>query len=447
MKKRELRVVSLAIASAAVLIFTTGCARPGLHSAAAPANESSATAGPLVRVSGDINAAEPAIAAAWDGSSAKGGQAQSVYVVWVEHQGKDADVMVRHFNSEAQPLSSAVRVNPQPGVATAWRGDPPSAAIAPDGTLYVGWTAPVDSPSGHATNLYLSASHDGGKSFDPPSRVNDDEKPAVHGMHSLAIAKDGRIYVAWLDERNINQPSESANPNMPAGHHMESNREVFVASSSDGGRSFSANMRIAANACPCCKTSLAIGNDGHVYLSWRQVLPGDFRHIAIATSVDTGKTFSKPVIVSDDQWLLKGCPVTGAALLPEENGSLRVLWYAAGANGEHGIYWSESKDGGQTFSPRTLLATTAARGTPAVVNAGNGNEGVTWGVWEGNDNGVTQVKAASFADAKPSDKPTTFVAPGELPAAAAGANRVYIAYLLKENDKGSVWLTIARGNR
>lgn len=209
---------------------------------------------------------------------------------------------------------SPVRVNTQPGTATAWRGDPPTVAVAPDHTVFVGWTARVEAESGHATNIYLSSSRDRGQTFSAAVKVNDDTKPAVHGMHSLAIGSDGRIYVAWLDERNIKPMKDMKMEAKTAGHHMESNREVFLASSADGGRTFTTNQQIASDVCPCCKTALASGPEGRVYLSWRQVLPGDFRHIAVASSADGGKTFSKPVIVSDDQWMIKGCPVSGAAL-------------------------------------------------------------------------------------------------------------------------------------
>jgi hypothetical protein len=41
-------------------------------------------------------------------------------------------------------------------------------------------------------------------------------------MHSLAISKDGRIYAAWLDERNVHAPMPSTKGE---GHHMESNRD------------------------------------------------------------------------------------------------------------------------------------------------------------------------------------------------------------------------------
>src|SRR5262249_33270590 len=157
---------------------------------------------------------------------------------------------------------SPVRVNSQPGIATAWRGDPPTIAQASDGTVFVGWTARAVAEN-HTTDLYLSTSHDQGRTFSSV-KVNDDLKPAVHGMHSLVIGNDGRIYVAWLDERNMTpQPMKDMKMEaMTSGHHMENNREVFIASSGDGGRTFSDNRRVAENACPCCKTALAVAPDG-----------------------------------------------------------------------------------------------------------------------------------------------------------------------------------------
>src|SRR6185312_14365232 len=66
-----------------------------------------------------IDAAEPATAKAPDGT---------FYVAWVNHDAKQADVMLAHFNQKAEMQGTPVRVNRQPGAATAWRGDQPSLA-------------------------------------------------------------------------------------------------------------------------------------------------------------------------------------------------------------------------------------------------------------------------------------------------------------------------------
>lgn len=384
-----------------------------------------------VRVSAEgTEAAEPSVAAGRDGT---------VYVVWVEHRaGKAADVWLSHRDAEGKALSPPVRVNPKAGEATAWRGDAPTVAVAGDGTVYVGWTA-REGDKGHGNTLYLSASRDGGRGFGPPVKVHDDRKPGPHGMHSLAVAPDGRVHVAWLDERNVAPPPAKEGE---AHQHMESNREVFYAFSSNGGRTFSANRLIAKEVCPCCKTSLAAGAGGRVHVSWRQVLPGDFRHVAVASSADGGQTFSAPVVVSDDRWMIAGCPVSGAALLAEPDGVLRVLWYTAGEAGPAGLYWSESRDGGRTFAARRALADTGWRGTPVLLR--NDGGGFT-AVWEGSDGTRTAPMSAGVGGNGVVVPASKLAAGGELPAAARAGGRVFVAYIAKGDTGRGIWLTRAGG--
>src|SRR6476619_5340200 len=134
---------------------------------------------PIQISSAGIDAAEPAIVSAHDGT---------FYVAWVNHDAKQADVMLARFNDAGEIQGSAVRVNRQVGAATAWRGDQPSFAVAPDGAVHVLWTARVDAGEKHGTDVYLSSSTDRGQSFTTEVKVNDDKAPGAHGMHSLAVA-------------------------------------------------------------------------------------------------------------------------------------------------------------------------------------------------------------------------------------------------------------------
>ena len=312
---------SLTIICAALLLLLAGCAQSSKQKTEKSVTPSPDVIKPLRVSAENADAAEPALATASDGTA---------YVVWIEHrENKEADVMLAHLDNEGRMNNAPVRVNPQEGSATAWRGDPPTVKVAPDGTVYVGWTARITGSQGHGNDLYVSASRDGGRTFEQTVKVNDDGKQVVHGMHSLAVSLDGHIYVAWLDERNVVKPPPSENKmdGMQKMEHMEANREVFMSFSTDGGRSFSKNQRVARDACPCCKTALAVSADGHVFIGWRQVLPGEFRHIAVASSADGGKSFAQPVIVSDDRWMIAACPVSGPALLVGDDNALRVVWY------------------------------------------------------------------------------------------------------------------------
>ena len=364
-----------------------------------------------------IDAAEPATASATDGT---------FYVAWVNHNAKQGDVMIARFNADGAMQSSPVRVNRQQSVATAWRGDQPSVAVAQDGSVYVVWTARVDSGDKHGTDLYMSVSNDRGQSFASEVKINDDKVPGPHGMHSLAVAKGGRIYVGWLDERNVHKPKPSTKAD---GHHMESNRDLFIAHSTDGGRTFSANRKVASEACPCCKTALAVSSDGTLYAGWRQVLPGSFRHIAVVSSTDGGATFSSPKIVSDDRWVLQGCPVSGPSLSVDRNGSLKVLWYAAGEENATGLYFSESTDKGRSFSPRQLLSKETVRGTPVLAP----RENDVIALWEAAaETKITELGKAGAA--------LSLASNAELPAGVVSNGKLFVAYIAKEKEKRSVWL-------
>lgn len=432
-------------AVAALALVVAGCEYATMPT---PTPDASATAEAAaadvrrVRVSAEgVNAAEPAVAAAPGGA---------VYVAWVGHgAGKEADVWLARFDDRGEREGEPARVNPAAGGATAWRGDPPDVAVADDGAVYVAWTARA-AEAGHATTLYLSASRDGGRSFAPPVKVNDDARVGVHGMHSLAAGSGGRVYLAWLDERNLHQHHESPKTGdgagakkADAGVHGEQNREVFFAASDDGGRTFSPNRRVASEACPCCQTALAVAGDGRVYVGWRQVLPGDLRHIAVAASGDGGETFAAPTVVSDDRWELRGCPVSGPALGAGEGGGLRVLWFTAGEAGRPGLYSSESNDGGRTFAPRRLLKEGNLRGTPLLLaDERGGLSAVFEGANESGANGLWRLRlGAATGEATGNAGGASPVAGGESASATVRDGRLNVAYVAQ----GGVWLASPDG--
>jgi hypothetical protein len=424
---RKLRAILICVS---LLVFMSACARYFNRGAL-----NSSQLGPPVRVSPESSdAAEPVVAAGSDGTA---------YVAWIEHRAhKESDLFVAQLDREGNTVGPPVRVNMKAGEATAWRGDPPTLAVAPDGALYVGWTARTGT-QGHATTLYLSASRDGGRTFAPPVRVNDDEQPVAHGMHSLAVASDGRLHLAWLDDRNLGPPPAAATTPPSASaqkkmEQMEQNREVFTAYSADGGRSFSRNRRVAGEACPCCKTSMAVAGDGRVYVGWRQVLPGEYRHIAVSSSGDRGETFSPPKIVSDDQWVIAGCPVSGPALSVAGDGALRVMWYTAGERGTPGLYWAQSQDGGQSFSESRLFTRGQAFGTPHMLTNRAGNNVVVWASYDG----TLSVMAAPLLAVD--NKATSILPNAELPAAAMNGDQLFIGYIVNANDRRSIWVVRAK---
>ncbi len=361
----------------------------------------------------ETNAAEPAVAADYKGN---------LYVVWVDHSDeKNAGLYLQKFDDNSRPVGERVKVNADGTAVKSWYGDPPTIAIGPDAVVYIGWNRANQDSRGN--DLMLSVSRDGGGTFSEAVKVNDDTAPASHGMHSLAVDAKGRVYLSWLDERNI-KISEHAG----GGHHAEPNSEVFFSVSEDGGSTFAPNKRLASEVCPCCKTALLLSEDGRIYVSWRQVLPGDLRHIAVAHSTDGGSTFSDGVVVSDDKWEINACPVSGAALAADENGNLTVAWYTAGTAGQPGVYTARSADGGRTFSRRSLLSFEAMTGTPVITKTG-GDMSFVFPLPEGR----VEIWRSDIRNERVTD--------ASYPAAVSSKGRQYVSFVRKSGDqRSSVWL-------
>ena len=173
-----------------------------------------------------------------------------------------------------------------------------------------------------------------------------------------------------------------------------------------------------------------------MYVSWRQVLSGDFRHIAVASSADQGRTFTTPVIVSDDRWVLTGCPVSGATLSIGTDGAVQALWYSEGQRGQTGLYWSASRDHGATFGQRQLLAAGTTSGTPVLIGDAKGLTAV-WQNAEKDNEGVMMARDFSGAAALPG---RVVAANGQLPAATGNGGRVFVAYITRSTKGQDIWL-------
>jgi hypothetical protein len=98
------------------------------------------------------------------------------------------------------------------------------------GNVYV--VCSVDPPGPDPMDVMFARSLDGGATWSPPTRLNDDAAGtnAWQWFATLAVAPDGRLDVIWNDTRGSGQDRLS---------------ELFYSSSSDGGVSWSANQALS----------------------------------------------------------------------------------------------------------------------------------------------------------------------------------------------------------
>jgi hypothetical protein len=207
--------------------------------------------------------------------------------------------------------------------------------------VFITWalTHPAATPDKpFSSELRLSRSSDGGKTFGVSTLVNDDGQAINHTFDALEVAPDGAIHLAWIDGR-------------------EGKKEpgTFVAKSTDRGQSIGPNIKIDDNTCVCCRTALATSTEGIVYVAWRKIFEGHIRETVVARSTDGGDSFSSPVVVGNDRWIYQACPHRPASLGVDRQGRLYVVWYTEGADETPAIYLAYSDDHGATFSLKKQL--------------------------------------------------------------------------------------------
>jgi hypothetical protein len=159
-------------------------------------------------------------------------------------------------------------------------------------------------------------------------RVNDDAGLATAQVApSVAAYGNGNVYLAWLDLRNY--PS----------------RDIYFAKSTDGGSTWGTNVRVNDNTSPVDANwpSLVVDGSGNLYLAWGDTRDGKWKSY-FSKSTDGGSTWSTNVRISDQ---------TGDATVPilvvDNNGNLDAVW-TEDRTGNYDIYFSRSVDGGVGWS-------------------------------------------------------------------------------------------------
>jgi hypothetical protein len=296
------------------------------------------------------------------------------YLAYVERVKNVSNVMLRH-STDGVNFSAPVRVNDRAGDATVRNENPPKVAVGARGEVYVCWANERGKWKG---NVRFARSIDGGKTFTPAIAVNSDgaAEPAGHAFQSIVVDRRGRVYVVWIDERDKRKEDRGG--------------EIWLAVSTDRGRTFSRDRRILTDVCECCRTNLQIDAAGNLYLSYR-VVPRSgpmYRDIILACSQDGGKSFAQTV-VSEDKWDIPGCPVAGPSFSLDTTGRLTTIWFMGGGE-RPGLYYAASIDSGKTFTPRRLLdpqqrmgkrAHTAGFADGRVFVAWDDTDGKTFSVW------------------------------------------------------------------
>jgi hypothetical protein len=273
-------------------------------------------------------------------------------VLWAVHKVSD-HIAVSRSDDRGQSWSNPVLVTRAPEPTDTGGDARPKIALGREGEIYLTWTKPMAEP--YTGEITFARSLDGGRTFSTPIVVHRDRRVITHRFDTLAVNQDGKVFVAWIDKRDL----------VDAGNDPKaySGAAIYFAVSDDRGASFRGDFKVADHVCECCRIALLARDDGTVTAMWRHVFDPNIRDHAIATLSADGKATAVKRVTFED-WRIDACPHHGPSLAADAAGQIHAVWFSGAA--EHsGFFYGRLREGG-VDGLRRLGSGTAGHGDVAV---------------------------------------------------------------------------------
>ena len=248
---------------------------------------------------------------------------------WMEKAEDEASLHFSAFAIDAWQASKTAAVDS--GMFVNWADMPAVTAIGPDSLLayWLSYTADAT----YAYQVLTAFSNDDGASWSTPVSAHTDGTPTEHGFVSTFTADSGTGLI-WLDGRET--PDQG----------MTLRSAILDA---EGNRTNEALMDDLV--CDCCQTDVAETDAGPVAV-YRNRTSEEVRDIYVARNLDG--QWQTGVAVSDDGWVISGCPVNGPSIAAHGQ-RVVVVWFTAAKPGPT-VKAAMSKDGGKSFSEPVVIA-------------------------------------------------------------------------------------------
>ena len=398
----------------------------------------------------------------------------TVFLSWTEdpQEAEGRDVFIATVNPEG--LGEPQRMNDQPGQVQSYGGDNRvKFTFTPEGGLAALWSSFGQGGGKGAGGDMKVVYAEAGGSFQPAATLNDDGMTVNHAFGMINTSPNGKMYATWIDGRNRNfigmsEPISTAEarkdikmkdltlsgstlsrPARPMKMYEYDNSQLMMASSEDGGMTWSKNYPVTGmQVCSCCVPNIAFLDGGEtVIVSYRFVTDEYLRDQVVARSTDGGQTFSEPTYISEDGWIATFCPHAAASMTNDNRERLHAAWFTGGRTPEEaGIYYTYSDDAGRSFAPRRLMARTPAHTVLHAEVRVDKNDRV-WVAWENIVEDKPQIFLAHLDQDQGEWSESYQVSDGThnsiLPMLAADGENVYVAWTDKKGEDSQVMLRSA----
>jgi len=219
----------------------------------------------------------------------------------------------------------------------------PKIIFKTNGEVIAAWASANPNPKNAYSDLvFYSQSFDNGATWSKATKLVDDTAGYDQRYFDMAILPNGNIGIAWLDNRKKTSSEGSA---------------LYFAETS-GNSGFENEHLVSEPCCPCCRTDMFVDSKKNIHILYRGIINDSIRDMVTAISTDNGKTFSTPERISNDNWVIAGCPHTGPAMTENKDG-IQFTWFTGGNNG--GVYYCSSNNECKTFSSREKVSGIASR--------------------------------------------------------------------------------------
>jgi hypothetical protein len=303
------------------------------------------------------------------------GPDHKLWIVWVNND----HLYVQSSIDKGQTFSAPVQVNAVAEEVASKGESRPKIKLDVQGRVFLTWVRNLGEK--HSTYVRFSRSTDGGKHFSEPVTINDNRDIIRHRFDSLAIGKNGELFISWLDAREV----EAAKKPGEKVHGLS----LYYVWSDDSGAHFYPNRQILANTCECCRIDTAIAPDNTPVIAWRHIFEGSIRDHAIVKFKDWN-TPGKLQHLGHENWKIDACPHHGPGLAIADDGTFHAVWFS-NSETKQGLFYAHSKNSGQSFSEPVNFGNAGAS-HPHVL-ALNKQVALVWHEFDGKNNGIQIMKS------------------------------------------------------
>ena len=311
------------------------------------------------------------------GTSAAADPSGHLWVAYAQPAGKSGQVVLQRSDDGGATWQQPVRVNSAVEPVAAEGENRPKLAFGTAGEIYVTWTSPTSEQ--FTGDIRFARSLDGGKTWSAPTVVHRDRQLITHRFESLLVDPKGRLWVAWVDKRDLKVAEEAGREYRGAA--------IYYSHSDDRGATWSTDTKLADSSCECCRIALAVNPQGRVAAMWRHVFEPNERDHAFAV---LGASTPAVERVTLDRWRVDACPHHGPSLAFGPDGTRHAVWFDQ-VDGQGRAFYGQLAPSGPTH-----VRTLPAGATHADVAATGRTVAVVWKRFDGS---VTKIESLISNDA------------------------------------------------